>query len=79
MPFRRFRERRDLKEVAVSILNENGERLAVSPEEAARLLGIGRTTLYRAIRRKEIRAIKIGGRRLVPVAELRRILQTHTE
>ena len=45
--------------------------LAVSPSEAARLAGIGRTTLYEAIGSGALRSLKIGKRRLITVEALR--------
>jgi excisionase family DNA binding protein len=41
---------------------------------AAKLLGVGRGTAYEAARRGEIPTIRIGGRLLVPVSRLRRLL-----
>lgn len=41
--------------------------IAVSPDEAARLAGIGRTTLYAALAKGDLPSIKIGTRRLVRV------------
>ncbi|MBC6443339.1 MAG: helix-turn-helix domain-containing protein [Rhodobacteraceae bacterium] len=41
--------------------------LAVSPDEAARLAGIGRTTLYAALAKGDLPSIKIGTRRLIRV------------
>jgi excisionase family DNA binding protein len=41
--------------------------LAVSPAEAGRLAGVGRTTIYAAISSGELRSLKIGTRRLVAV------------
>lgn len=37
--------------------------IAVSPNEAARLAGVGRTTLYAALSAGELKSIKIGTRR----------------
>jgi excisionase family DNA binding protein len=52
----------------------NTEPLAVSVEEAARRLGISRNSGYAAARRGEIPNIRIGGRRLVPIAALNALL-----
>jgi excisionase family DNA binding protein len=39
-------------------------------DEAARLLGIGRSLAYDLIRTGRLRSIKIGSRRLVPIAAI---------
>ena len=44
--------------------------LLVSVEQAAGLLGIGRTTLYELIRRGEVRPIRIGRSVRIPRREL---------
>ena len=44
-------------------------------EQACRALGIGRSNGYRAIERKEIPSLRIGGRIVVPTAALKRLLQ----
>ena len=46
--------------------------LRVPIEEAARLLGISRPTMFRRIQRGEITAVKDGRRTLVTAAELER-------
>ncbi len=46
------------------------ERLLYSPEEAAELLGIGRTTLYALIKAGELHTVKIGRRTLLLRDEL---------
>ena len=46
-------------------------RLAVSPGEAARISGLGRTTLYEAIGSGALRSLKIGKRRLITIEALR--------
>jgi len=46
-------------------------RLAVSPGEAARILGLGRTTLYEAIGSGALRSLKIGKRRLITLEALK--------
>jgi len=49
-------------------------RLTVSVEEAAAILGLGRSTAYNAARAGELHAIKVQGRWLVPTAPLRKML-----
>ena len=46
------------------------QAISVSPEEGARLLGIGRSLFFELMRSGEISSLKIGKRRIVPVAEL---------
>lgn len=49
--------------------------LAVSVNEAARLLSVSRVTIYRAIWRGELKAMKIGARTLIPYKELEAFLE----
>lgn len=51
--------------------------IAVSPDEAARLAGIGRTTLYAALAKGDLPSIKIGTRRLVRVDAIHDWLARH--
>jgi excisionase family DNA binding protein len=44
--------------------------------QAATRLGIGKTLLYDLIDHKEIRAIKVGIRTLIPEVELQRFIQS---
>lgn len=46
------------------------DRLAVSPAEAARIAGIGRTKLYEALGSGSLASFKVGTRRLIRVASL---------
>lgn len=50
------------------------EKLTLSVNEAARLLGIGRGSYYEAIKRNEVPYIRVGKRLLVPRAALLRML-----
>jgi excisionase family DNA binding protein len=50
-------------------------KLTMSVTEAARALGIGKTSAYSAIERGEIPSVRIGGRILVPRAALARLLE----
>ena len=47
------------------------ERLAVSVNEAAELIGLGRDVTYRLVMSGEVPSFKVGTRRLVPIAGLR--------
>ncbi len=47
-----------------------------SVEEAAKILGIGRSAAYQAVRTGEIPSIRIGRRLLVPVQALEQLLLT---
>lgn len=44
--------------------------LAVSPGEAALLVGLGRTRLYEELRSGSLRSFKLGRRRMISVAAL---------
>lgn len=55
------------------------ERLTLTVEEAATLLGISRASAYEAVRQGEIPAIRIGRRILVPKAALERLLSPPSE
>ena len=51
--------------------------LAVAPAEAARLTGVGRTTIYEAISAGALKSVKIGKRRLITIEALRAWLLAH--
>lgn len=46
----------------------------LKPEEAFGVLGVGRTAGYDLIRRKELPALRLGGKLLVPTASLLRLI-----
>lgn len=50
------------------------KRLALTPTEAAKLLGMGRRAMYEAIRTGQIPSIRFGRRIFIPLAALMRIL-----
>ncbi len=54
------------------------KQLAVTPDEAAKLLSISRDTFDRHVRDK-VRHACIGSRRVIPVVELERYLERHFE
>lgn len=57
--------------------NDRGSTLAVSPADAARLAGVGRTFIYEEIKAGRLASLKIGKRRLIKVEELNRWLDRH--
>ncbi|MCI0351630.1 MAG: helix-turn-helix domain-containing protein [Acidobacteriales bacterium] len=50
-------------------------RLAYRPIEAAEVVGLSRTTLYVAIRKRELRTSKVGRRRVITDVALREWLE----
>ena len=52
------------------------DRLTISVEEAALLLGIGRTLAYEAVRSGELPAIRLGKRWLVVMSALEELLMS---
>ena len=50
------------------------ERLTMTVEEAAEVLGISRNSAYEAVRRGEIPSLRLGRRILIPAEQLRRFL-----
>ena len=55
------------------------ERLLLSPEEAAEVLGVGRSRVYDLMRKKELPSVRLGKSRRVPVAALRVYVERLTE
>jgi excisionase family DNA binding protein len=51
------------------------ERLLYRPEEAAQVLGLSRARLYELMARGEVRSVKIGASRRVPLADLEAFVQ----
>lgn len=49
------------------------ERFAFPVNDACHALGIKRTSLYELIKRKEITALKIAGRTVIPRSEIERL------
>ena len=52
------------------------EVLAISINDAAKALGLGRTSIYAMIAEGRLEAFKLGRRRLVTVASIRRLAAT---
>ena len=53
----------------------DSDKKAVSVVEAGRILGIGKNLAYEAVARGEIPSIRVGGRILVPLAALDKMLE----
>lgn len=51
------------------------ERMAYSPSEAARVLGVSRPTVYTLLRRQGFPSLKVGARTLIPADGLREWLR----
>jgi len=52
------------------------DRLAYTVSEACAALGIGRTSLYKLIAERKLQTVRIAGRRLIPVAAARALLES---
>ncbi len=53
------------------------QRLLARPEEAAELLGVGRSTIYELMRAGELPVVHIGRAARIPVQELRHWVTAH--
>lgn len=58
---------------------EATERLSVSVEEAAGMLGVGRSSIFNLLNEGALASVKIGKRRLIPVVELRAFLERQVQ
>lgn len=47
---------------------------SVRPDEAAKMIGVGRDTVYTLMRSGRLRSIKVGRIRLIPVAAIDELL-----
>lgn len=50
------------------------EKLLLSVEEAAEVLGVGRSTVYDLVRMQLLQSVKIGARRKIPVDACREFI-----
>ncbi len=61
----------------MSVANDNlSDRLAFGVEEAATVMSVGKSTIWRWIHGKKVRTVKLGGRTLIPREELLRLLES---
>ena len=51
----------------------SNERITMTVEQAAGMIGLGRNAAYEAVRRGDIPSVRIGGRIFVPVASFRKM------
>jgi excisionase family DNA binding protein len=58
---------------------DENKRVAFTLKECAKGVGLSRDSIRRAIARREIRAVRIGRRILVPASEMARLLSSDTE
>lgn len=63
----------------IELITQAAQVLAVSPNEAARLCSIGRTTLYAALSSGNLKSVKIGTRRLITIDALRAWLKQNEQ
>jgi excisionase family DNA binding protein len=71
---------RPTTDAVVAVLRQQLEaRLAYSPGESAQALGVSRSTIYSMMRAGTLRTVRAGARRLVPAAELNRLLGDFNE
>lgn len=52
------------------------ERLSVGAEEAAQILGVGRSTVFKLVKDGTLQGVKLGKRRLFTIHELEALLAT---
>lgn len=54
--------------------NDNGSKLAYSPEEAAEALSLGQTAIYALLKEGRLKRVKFGRRTLIPRSSLEALL-----
>ena len=60
-------------------LREGLPRATVSVSEAAKILGLGKTSTYKACHTGEIPCVRIGNQLLIPLVQLYRLLSGNSE
>ena len=58
---------------------ERLEREGYSPGEAAKVIGVGRTTVHALINQKRLRVVKVGARTIIPRGEIDRLLRVDAD
>jgi excisionase family DNA binding protein len=49
--------------------------ITCSVDDAAKAIGIGRVTLYKYIRSGKVESVRVGGRRLVKIESVKRLVE----
>lgn len=60
--------------VMPNVVREVVERQGYNVGEAARIIGVGRTTMHKMLNQGRIRPVKIGARTIIPKSEIDRLL-----
>lgn len=55
-------------------MESNSEVLAYRVNDVPRILGLGRSTIYKLISEKKLKSVSIAGRTLIPRAEIERLV-----
>lgn len=61
------------------LISADQQQICFSPSDAAKALGIGKSTLFAILARGQIKARKLGTRTLIPAAELVRYVESLPE
>ena len=61
------------------LISADHQQICYSPSDAAKALGIGKSTLFAILARGEIKARKLGARTLITAAELERYVASLPE
>jgi excisionase family DNA binding protein len=68
--------KQEIESPSIRLVNSSSvDRLAVTVEEAAQLLGVGRATLYRLVMRGEVESFTVGRARRIAIAALERYMR----
>lgn len=59
--------------------NDNGAKIAYSPEEAAAATGLGMTTIYKLMKEGRLKRVKIGRSTVIPRSSLAALVGEATE
>lgn len=64
-----------MEEIAKTAVVREAEPVLLSVQDAARALGVGRTEIFLMVKRGDIGSVRIGRRRLIPLAEINRFVE----